>query len=298
MRANAKRLMLYSLAIVFLLSIFSGCTGSKDSEEREEPEKREELKVSSFLFPYEWFGNIDKIKFKEPSGIFFHLKSGTLFVVGDLGDFCEIQTDGTLVRQKHIRDADFEGITYVPATGLLYIVVEGDDKILEVDPEKLEVLREFTVPRSFQGKVLIKKGGQGLESIVFVPDAEHPEGGTFFITNQAFDFKDPEELSAVFQVELPLKSAAAADNNLEAKILRYFSLGVIDLSAIHYDSASNLLYIVSDATNTLFEVTLAGKIVKFYAFPENDQEGITLDRENYMYIAQDTGGIIKIKWIR
>lgn len=298
MRANAKRLMLYSLAIVFLLSIFSGCTGSKDSEEREEPEKREELKVSSFLFPYEWFGNIDKIKFKEPSGIFFHPKSGTLFVVGDLGDFCEIQTDGTLVRQKHIRDADFEGITYVPATGLLYIVVEGDDKILEVDPEKLEVLREFTVPRSFQGKVLIKKGGQGLESIVFVPDAEHPEGGTFFITNQAFDFKDPEELSAVFQVELPLKSAAAADNNLEAKILRYFSLGVIDLSAIHYDSASNLLYIVSDATNTLFEVTLAGKIVKFYAFPENDQEGITLDRENYVYIAQDTGGIIKIKWIR
>ncbi len=295
MRVYAKRLTLYSLAIVFLLSIFSGCTGSKD---REEPKDREELEVSSFLFPYEWFGNIDKVKFKEPSGIFFHPQNGTLFVVGDLGDFCEIQTDGTLVRQKHIRDADFEGITYNPATGLLYIAVEGEEKILEVDPEKLEVLRECTAPRSFEGKVLLKKGGQGIESIVFVPDADHPEGGTFFITNQAFDFKDPEELSAVFQVELPLKSAAADAGDLKAKIIRYFSLGVIDLSAIHYDSASNLLYIVSDATNTFFEVTLAGKIVKFYAFPENDQEGIALDRENYVYIAQDTGGIIKIKWVR
>ena len=153
MRANAKRSILYCFIIASLLSVPGGCAGSKNTGN---------LEVSSFLLPYEWFGNIDKVKFKEPSGIFFHPKSETLFVVGDLGDICEIKTDGTLVRQKHIRDADFEGITYNPATELLYIVVEGEDKILEVDPEKLEVLREFTVPRSFQGKTLIKKGGQGL----------------------------------------------------------------------------------------------------------------------------------------
>ena len=224
------------------------------------------------LFPAQWVGNIDKAKFNEPSGIVFHSRRGTLFVVGDKGDVCEIQRDGTLVKQKHIRKADFEGITCDPATGLLYVAIEGEERVVEIDPEDFRVLRGFSIDRTFQGKVVLKAGGSGIEAITFVPDSHHPEGGTFFIANQGFDLNSTEDPSAIFEVEVPLKRGSAADST--AKIVRFFTLGVIDLSGLHYDRAKDRLYVISDATNTFFEITKEGHIVRAYAFPGDNQEGI------------------------
>ncbi|MFC1715747.1 SdiA-regulated domain-containing protein [Candidatus Poribacteria bacterium] len=250
--------------------------------------------IDDILFDYKWFGNIDKIGFEEPSGIVFHPQRGTLFVVGDLGDICEIQTNGALVKQKHIRDSDFEGVTCDPATGLLYIAIEGEERILEVSPESFEVLREFAIPRTFQGKTVLKAGEQGIEGITFVPDEDHPEGGTFYVNNQSFDPDSMEDPSAIFQIQLPLKSGSGKE--LEAEIVRYFTPGVVCLSGIHYDSVSQRLYVVSNSTNTFLEITMAGELANFYAFPGSEQEGIAIDEEGYMYIAQDTGGVVKIKW--
>ena len=35
-----------------------------------------------------------------------------------------------------------------------------------------------------------------------------------------------------------------------------------------------------------------------YAFPGANQEGIAVDGEGFLYVAQDSGGIIKLKWHR
>ena len=75
---------------------------------------------------------------------------------------------------------------------------------------------------------------------------------------------------------------------------RSFSIGVIDLAGSHYDRASDLMYIISDATNTFFEITRTGKVLRAYAFPGDNQEGIAVDDEGFVYIAQDSGGIIKV----
>jgi len=247
-------------------------------------------------FPYEWIGNIDQVNFSEPSGITFHPVRGTLFIVGDEGDVCEIQTDGTLVKQKRILDADFEGITCNPLSGLLYIVIEGKEKIIEVDPKNFRVLREFSINRAFQGTVVLKPGGHGIEAIAFVPDSNHPEGGIFYIANQCFDLNNKEDPSAIFELEVPLRSSSHGGNR--AKIVKYLPFSAIDLSALHYDEKSGHLYVMSDATNTLFEITTEGKILKAYAFPGDNQEGIAVDTRGFIYIAQDSGGIIKIKWNR
>jgi len=247
-------------------------------------------------FPYQWIGNIDQVNFNEPSGIVFHPGRETLFVVGDEGDVCEIQRDGTLVKQKRILDADFEGITCDPLTGLLYIVIEGEEKIIEVDPKDFRVLRKFSIDRTFHGAVVLKPGGHGIEGIAFVPDSNHPEGGTFYVTNQCLDPDDQEDPSAIFELEVPLRSSSNGGNI--ARIVKYFPFGVIDLSALHYDEKSGHLYIISDATNTFFEITTEGKILKAYAFPGDNQEGIAVDTKGFLYIAQDSGGIIKVKWNR
>jgi hypothetical protein len=245
------------------------------------------------VFPAEWVGNIDKEDFNEPSGICWHAQRGTLFVVGDEGDLCEIKTDGTLVKKKHIRSADFEGITHDPSTGLLYIAVEGEERILEIDPETFALRREFSLPRAFRGKSLLKPGGQGIEAITFVPVPDHPEGGFFYVANQSFNLRDRQDVSAVLRVELPLRSKDASP-----KILGYFEPGVVDLSGLHYDAATGHLFVISDATNTILEYARDRRPVSARSFPGDNQEGITVDGEGYIYIAQDSGGIIKLKPLR
>jgi uncharacterized protein YjiK len=114
------------------------------------------------------------------------------------------------------------------------------------------------------------------------------------VTNQGFDLADAEDPSAIFELEVPLKSGSGEENI--ATIVRYFSLGVIDLSGLYYDEMSGHLYVVSDAMNRVFEITREGDIVQYYDLPGVDQEGIAIDSEGFLYVAQDSGGIIKVKW--
>jgi uncharacterized protein YjiK len=250
-------------------------------------------------FPYKWLdepgygGNIDQQNIPEPSGICFHPTRKTLFVVSDEGEIAEMEKDGTPVFRMII-PGDLEGVTVNPETGLLYLVKEGDDIILEFDPDLREVIRSFPLNRAYQGNPeYIEKRttlfDNGIESIAFVGDAEHPEGGTFYIGNQL----DPP---CVMEVQIPLKSSREQD--AEAHILRVLPLKMDDPAALYYDPHTGLLNVVSDFDNILVEITLDGRIVREYAFLGDNQEGIVRDDEGYLYIAQDTGDILKVKDLR
>lgn len=250
-------------------------------------------------FPYLWLdvqgfgGDIDKQHLTEPSGICYHEARGTLFVVSDEGEVAEIRKDGTPVANTIVK-GDLEAITVVPETGLLYIAVEGEDVILEFDPVRGEVTRRFPINRTFNGdpnflQKQIDEFDNGIESMAFVPDPQHPEGGTFYIGNQW----DP---AMIMEVLVPLKSSRAAE--AEARIIRVLPFRMDDPAAMYYDPETRLLNVVSDADNILVEITLQGKLVKEYAFLGDNQEGLCRDDEGYLYIAQDTGGIIKVKDLR
>jgi uncharacterized protein YjiK len=249
-------------------------------------------------FPYTWQGpqgyggDIDQQNFVEPSGICFHPIRKTLFVVSDEGEIAEIKTDGTPVFNLKI-PGDLEGLTVNPQSGLLYVIVEGDDIILEFDPDKKEVTRKFPLNREWNGNPnYIQKNEKGydngIECIAFVLNEDHPEGGTFYVGNQW----DPPCIMEVF---VPLKTSQA--KTAEARIMRVLPLKgkIDDPAAMYYDYKTGLLNIVSDADNILVELTLDGKLVQDYAFLGNDQEGLTRDDEGYLYIAQDIGGILKVR---
>jgi uncharacterized protein YjiK len=250
-------------------------------------------------FPYLWLdepgygGNIDQQNIPEPSGICFHPTRKTLFVVSDEGEIAEMEKDGTPVFRMII-PGDLEGVTVNPETGLLYLVIEGDDIILEFDPDKREVIRSFPLNRAYQGNPeYIEKRttlfDNGIESIAFVGDAEHPEGGTFYIGNQW----DPR---CVMEVLIPLRSSR--EKTAEAHILRVLPLNLNDPSGLYFDSQTGLLNVVNDADNIFVEITLDGQIIREYAFLGDEQEGIAKDDEGYLYIAQDTDGILKVKDLR
>jgi len=238
--------------------------------------------------------NIDRVGFPEPSGICYHTLRGTLFVVGDKGDVGEMNTEGTFLRTTRLQQRDLEGITHDPASGLLYVAVEGAEDILELDPETLAVVRTFSIPRKLNGRTVLKKGRGGIEAIAFVPEPAHPEGGTFYVGNQSLDPSSQDDLSAVFEVEVSLKTKTTAASH--AKLLRCFDAGIDDLSDLHYDPASDRLYLISDKADKLLALSRAGKRLQLWQLPGDKQEGFTMDSHGYVYIAQDSGGIVKLPW--
>lgn len=270
--------------VVFLLLSAAACHPQQESP--------------SIRFPYKWLdvqgygGDIDKQGIREPSEISYHPTRKTLFVVSDEGDLFEITTDGSPVNDWRI-SGDLEAVTVDPSSGLVYIVVEGDDVILEFDPELQKISRRFPIDREFQGNAafLQKSAGydNGVESLAFVPEKDHPEGGTFYIGNQW----DPP-----FIAELLVPIRTCKGSTAKAKIIRVLTFKIDDPAAMFYDPIKRRLNIVSDADNILVELTLDGRLAAEYAFLGDNQEGITWDEDRNLYITQDNGGIIKVKDLR
>ena len=247
----------------------------------------------AILFPNRWVGPILDEGVSNLSGISYHPRRETLFVGSDKGKIREILRSGTELNERQEEGADFEGVTYNPGSGLLYLAVEGRDEIVEVDPVSLEILRRFPIERTFEAAAVLAEEGHGIESIAFVPNPALRHGGTFFVSNQSFARAARADPSVLLEVEAPLRSPGDGP----ARILRVIDLGVIDLSALHYHGATDRLYAVSDAANALFESTREGAIVRACAFPGDNQEGLAVDGDGYLYIAQDSGGVIKLEWL-
>ena len=242
--------------------------------------------------PYNWIGNITKSQIAEPSGITYHPTRRSLFIADDSGIIHELRLDGTLVQSRGLSERDIEGITVNPNTGLLYVAIEDDEAIIELDPETLTMQREFRIGRNFEGELLLRKGGMGIEAIAFVPDDTHPEGGTFWVGNQSFSLKAKDEPSVVCEVVVPLRSGTA--RKAEGTIIQAHRMNFIDISGLAYDVQGDHLVLVSDTSNLLVELKREGTILGQYLLPGDEQEGVVLDGLGYMYIAQESGEIIKL----
>ena len=245
-------------------------------------------------FPFAVMDTIGMHTMNEPSGIDFHTLRNTLFVVGDEGYIYELSLKGKIIKQHNIEITNLEGITHNPLNGLLYCAVEGKEQIVEIDPDTLKPLRLFSIPRKYNGKTVMKKGGKGIEAITFVPDSSHHDGGTFFVANQSFNLDDCNDLSALFELTLPLKSKDEAP----VTTVQYFEPDMIDLSGLYFNKTSGYLMVISDEKNTLLEISLTGKIENRYFLPGDGQEGITIDNNGLVYIAQDSGGILRMRPLR
>lgn len=231
--------------------------------------------------------------FREPSGIVFHEERGTLFIVGDEGDLGEVSLAGILLRQQRIADVSFEGITINPETGLLYVAVEGMERIFEIHPETFEVLSNHAVERTFDNRTVLKENERGLEGITFVPDQSLPGGGSLFVTNQVLNHNDPEDLSGIFEISFQ----SIKDGAPSLQIASMIESQTLDLSGIFYNPMDRHFYIVSDSENRLIEMDRSGAVVATFRLPGETQEGITMDREGFIYIAQDAGGVLKLSML-
>ena len=284
MSYNRVLLVILTICISGLLVYFLG--------QMEQSATQQTAKSRPIPLPYNWIGSITKNQIAEPSGITYHPIRRSLFIADDSGSVHELNLHGTSIQAKGLNELDIEGITMDPSTGLLYAAVEDDEAIIELEPETLSIQRRFRIVRNFKGELLLKKGGMGIEAIAFVPNASHPEGGTFWVGNQSFSLKAKDEPSVVCEVVVPLRTATAAI--ADAAIINAYKMNFIDISGLAYDSQDDVLILISDTTNLLVEMNREGTILSKYLLPGDDQEGVTLDGLGYMYIAQENGAIIKL----
>ncbi len=223
-------------------------------------------------------------EFKEPSGIVYHPTRRTLFVCGDEGDVGEISLDGKLLRSVAI-GGDLEAITVAPDTGLLYIVREGHEILLELSASDLKLTRRFNIQREYGGDAeYLKRGGNGIEGLTFVPDETHAEGGRFFAVNQ----DDP---AALVELAVPLRSMKGKFG--EARIVRAHDLSVRPLSGLLWVEKSRKFLIPSALWKAVYVVGEDGRREATIPVPGLMQEGISQLPDGGFVIVQDVGGLIK-----
>ncbi|NIN37065.1 MAG: hypothetical protein GTO60_19015, partial [Gammaproteobacteria bacterium] len=75
---------------------------------------------------------------------------------------------------------------------MLYIAVEGEEIILEVNPETLEAERDIPIDRMFEGDILLSPEGNGIEGITFVPASDDAMHGLFYLVNQSDELGGPD----------------------------------------------------------------------------------------------------------
>ncbi len=221
--------------------------------------------------------------FEEPSGLVFHEARGTIFVVGDEGDIGEVSLQGKLLRSAHL-GGDLEGITYDPSSGNLYVVREGHEIIFEIAAEDFKILRRFSIDRNFAGDPnYLRRGGDGIEGLTFVPVAGHPEGGRFYAVNQY----DPPVL-----LELALALRSSDEKFQSARIVAAKEVAPAPLSSIVWAPDIDGFLIASALWRKVYVTDSDGTYRNSVRIPAVMPEGFSPLPGGAFVIAQDSGGLV------
>ena len=222
-------------------------------------------------------------EFLEPSGIVYHPTRASLFIVGDEGDIGEVSLEGKLLRQSHL-GGDLEAITVDPKSGLLYVVREGHEVIFEVRPDNFKLVRRFTIDRSYQGDPnYLRRGGDGIEGLTFVPDEKDPEGGSLWAVNQY----DPPVL-----LELAISLKTSKEKYQVARIVRAIPVDAAPLSEVTWDAENSDFLVASALWKRVVVLDADGKLERNVRVPAFMPEGMTRLPDGRVAIAQDSGGIV------
>jgi hypothetical protein len=210
----------------------------------------------------------------ETSGIVWHSRLQKLLLVSDGGTVSSMNADGTGVTNWSV-GGDLEGITVAqPQSSFVYLGIEHPDSICEFNIATGTVTRTFSLTNWMTGP-----DNSGLEALAFVPDANNPEGGIFYVglqdTGQIFQFQ-LSILSSTTKTDVTHVGTIAALNNVN------------DISDLYYEANQGVLYAIYDSANLLRAMKPDGTLIKEWTLPGSDQEGLTLNGSN-LYVGEDYG---------
>jgi len=200
--------------------------------------------------------NSFKLSIKEPSGI--KVFENHLFIVSDHnGTIYKTTFEGEIVKKFKTNYSDLEGISLHPETGNIFVVSESKRILIELN-SKGKLIHKTTI----KGKQHHKNSG--LEGI-------------------CLDFKK-KRLYAINE-KSPIQ---LLELNLSGKLLKSYDIDFSkDISGISFDEKTNSLWLISDESQTILNISKKGKLLKSYTVPVDKGEGIVINK-NKIYVVSDS----------
>ena len=193
----------------------------------------------------------------EPSGLAYNSKNNTLMTVSDQNSTVyEMDFTGSIIKSMVIPSTDMEGIALSSNCDTMYIAEETNELIAKY-------LINGTKLSSFSAKVatVLKHG---------------PEGVTVDKNNHVF----------VLNEKLPMMILEYNDGReVWRKEINYTT----DCSDIFYEYSTDCFWIVSDESQKVIKLTLAGDLLGSWCIPFTKGEGLTIV-QNKIYIVNDMDG--------
>ncbi len=221
----------------------------------------------------------------EASGIVWHPALKRFFAVGDRGTLAELAADGSVERLRHVH-GNLEDVTVHLPSGRLVLLAEKKGELVVWDPRKAEETARFPLDVAALLDREPVDRNQGFEGIGFRAEAGLPGGGTFYLVHQ----RKPARLVALsFDPLSPPRALGAADVHARHALKPYE-----DLTAVAWSDALACLLVVADSEDRLLLVSPAGAIRAAVALPGDRQEGVALDPEGTLWIADDRQGLFRI----
>ena len=203
--------------------------------------------------------NVVELTINEPSGLDFNHNTGTLFTNndGNTSDIYEISTEGSLLNTIAVQGNDFEGIAFNSTYDTIYVVEEANWKIIKYTLDGVKV-GEIDVAHD-------PNPSSGLEGI-----AVDRQNGHLFVLHE----KNNPEL-----IEL-----TSSGIEINRTTLNFSS----DISGITIHPTWQTLFIVSDESKSLNEITKSGEHLRSWYIPLEQAEGVTFGADkNTMYMVSD-----------
>ena len=205
------------------------------------------------------------VKVEELSGLCMTKDSTALWAVGDEGALCKVSFSGAVTHVLSL-DMDTEGITLDPATGDLYLAVEGDQMVCRVAApayQKVDTLFyiQEALDRDFDNS--------GLEGISYFRDS------LFFVGSQ----------------EDALLWTCKLDGSIVARLSLYEESSLIEeIAGLCYDPPKKWLWVTdSDACKLFLFSAETFDLLATYDIPSiGNAESICVDRKhNCIWVGSD-----------
>ena len=205
--------------------------------------------------------------------------------MGDRGTLAEIDPAGNLIKLHRVK-GNLEDVAVHTPSGRLVLLAEKKGELVVWDTATSSETARFPLDVA---AVVGKEPGdrnQGFEGLGFREDADQPGGGTFYLVHQ----RKPARLVALsFDPTGPARTIGASD-----VAARYALKPYEDLTAVSWSEPLGRLVVIAESDDRLLLVSPAGTITGAWALPGGRQEGLALDPQGTLWVADDVQGLFKI----
>jgi uncharacterized protein YjiK len=222
---------------------------------------------------------------REASGIAWDPARRSFFAVGDRGTLAEVGPTGAVAARHHV-GGNLEDVTVHGPSGRLVLLAEKKGELVVWDPAAAAETARFALDvAGLLGREPADRN-QGFEGIAFRSEAGRPGGGVFHVVHQR---KPARLVTIAFDPAGPVHPLGAAD-----VLARHALKPYQDLTAVAWSEALGRLLIAAESDDRLLVVSPDGTIDADLPLPGEKQEGLALDPEGALWVADERRGLFRL----